>query len=158
MNPKWGADGISLIPSSGPKDLKKTFWTLLTSNLFLKLLFFPSTDLRLPWLYKNSIPIWLRRTLNLSRRLDLLQFRSMTYEVKGYKKKENLLKGIKNWYSQMLGHSDHKVRSMSTANGCSPGHSRGGKHFILQLCEHRGGRTIYVRSRRKATNLSNMKE
>lgn len=53
----------------------------------------------------------------------------------------------------MLGHSHHKVRSMSPANGCPPGNCRGGKHFISQLCEHRGGKTMYVRSRRKATNL-----
>lgn len=62
----------------------------------------------------GKIPTQLARwgTWNLPRQLDPLQFRSTTYEVKGYEKKENLLNGIKTWYSQMLGHSHTKVRSM----------------------------------------------
>lgn len=45
----------------------------------------------------GKIPIQLARwePHNLPRQLDLREFRSTTYKVKGYKKKENFLKGIK---------------------------------------------------------------
>lgn len=108
----------------------------------------------------GKIPTQLARwgTWNLPRQLDPLQFRSTTYEVKGYEQKENLLNGIKTWYSQMLGHSHTKVRSMVPTSGCSPGHWRRGNLFILLLWAHRGRKTIHVRFTRKATNLCIMKE
>lgn len=74
-----------------------------------------------------------RGTRNLPRQLDPSQFGSATYEAKDYKKKENLLKGIKNWYSQMLGHSHTKARSMVLCKWLFSGAFQKGQPLYLAL-------------------------
>lgn len=57
------------------------------------------------------------------------------------------------WVTQAL-----KQDLWSPARGCSPGLYGRGNHFISQLRACREGKTMYVRFKRKATNVSSKKE